>query len=264
MNYIEYNKIVFSAFANSYFRIRNKQNDTIYIGKANGIEYGIPRVSQYPIVTILFDNLITILKEKGNGYPFDERVVRDFECVLEIDYNPRVETDTGDYYLQFEDFLEIEILTGEEYSKIIEKILPRVSTTHKNKTHRHTYAIGDMSLQQCKINNLKYSYKDGVWLYVDESNNEEHKQDMTTENNNTMGYHTREIQKGEFGEFSKIKEEFEELEDAYNQNDKILQICELTDLVGAIKEYIKKFNLTLEDLDHFAIKTSRAFKEGKR
>ena len=79
-----------------------------------------------------------------------------------------------------------------------------------------------------------------------------------------MGYHKREIQKGVLGEFSKIKEEFEELNDAQEQGDKILQICELTDLVGAIEEYIKKWNITIDDLVQFSNKTKSAFKERKR
>ena len=42
-----------------------------------------------------------------------------------------------------------------------------------------------------------------------------------------MGYHTKEIDKGVLGEFSKIREEWEELEDAHNQRDSILTLCEL-------------------------------------
>ena len=80
-----------------------------------------------------------------------------------------------------------------------------------------------------------------------------------------MGYHKREIQKGVLGDFSKIKEEFDELSDAFEQGDKILQLCELTDLVGAIESYVEsKFNLTLEDLIVFSNKTKSAFKEKKR
>ena len=80
-----------------------------------------------------------------------------------------------------------------------------------------------------------------------------------------MAYHTREIKKGTVGEFSKIKEEFEELEDAHLQGDKVLQICELTDLVGAIELYAMNiFNLTIDDLVKFSDKTQQSFKEGKR
>jgi len=80
-----------------------------------------------------------------------------------------------------------------------------------------------------------------------------------------MGYHNREIKKGVLGEFSKIQEEFDELSDAIEQNDKVLQLCELTDLIGAIEEYsLGKFNITLDDLITFSNKTKSAFKENKR
>ncbi len=79
-----------------------------------------------------------------------------------------------------------------------------------------------------------------------------------------MGYHKREIQKGKIGEYSKIKEEFEELSDAVDQQNKVLIICELTDMIGAIEEYVKQFNLTIQDLKEFSDLTKSAFKEGKR
>jgi hypothetical protein len=79
-----------------------------------------------------------------------------------------------------------------------------------------------------------------------------------------MGYHKKEIEKGVIGEFSKITEEYQELQDAHEQQNKVLQICELTDLIGAIEEYAKQFNLTIEDLKSFSDMTKSAFKEGKR
>lgn len=80
-----------------------------------------------------------------------------------------------------------------------------------------------------------------------------------------MGYHKKEIVKGILGEFSKIQEEIEELSDAIEQDDKILQICELSDLIGAIESYSElKFNLSLSDLIKFSNKTKSAFKENKR
>ena len=55
------------------------------------------------------------------------------------------------------------------------------------------------------------------------------------------------------------------MRDAIEQEDKILQICELTDLVGAIEYFSEsKFGLTLEDLKKFSDKTKSSFKEGKR
>lgn len=79
-----------------------------------------------------------------------------------------------------------------------------------------------------------------------------------------MGYHIVEIKKGVVGEFSKIKEEFEELQDAESQECKGLIICELCDLVGAIEEYAKKYNMTIADLKQFSDMTKSAFLEGKR
>ncbi len=80
-----------------------------------------------------------------------------------------------------------------------------------------------------------------------------------------MGYHKTIIKKGVLGEFSKIKEEFDELTDAFEQGDKILQLCELSDLLGAIEEYSEsKLNMSLNDLIKFSDKTKSAFKENKR
>jgi len=79
-----------------------------------------------------------------------------------------------------------------------------------------------------------------------------------------MGYHISKIPKGVIGEFSKITEEYEELLDAHNQKDTILELCEITDLIGAIEEYLKNFNITLEDAIKFSNKTKQAFKENKR
>ena len=81
---------------------------------------------------------------------------------------------------------------------------------------------------------------------------------------NLQGYHSKKIEKGIFGEYSKIKEEFEELTDAFEQGDSILQICELCDLVGSIEEYIKRWNLTLDDLIKMKDKTKGAFLQGER
>lgn len=79
-----------------------------------------------------------------------------------------------------------------------------------------------------------------------------------------MGYHKKKIHKGIIGEFSKIHEEFTELEDAVEQNCKGLIICELSDLIGAIEEYATKYNLTIADLKQFSDLTKQAFKEGTR
>jgi len=79
-----------------------------------------------------------------------------------------------------------------------------------------------------------------------------------------MGYHIKKIEKGEYGTFSKIKEEFEEFEDAVNQQDAILQLIELSDLIGAIEEYIRPQGFIIKDLIDFSDKTKSAFVDGSR
>ena len=81
-----------------------------------------------------------------------------------------------------------------------------------------------------------------------------------------MGYHKKHIPKGILGEFSKIKEEFLELEDAHDQEAALLILCELSDLVGAIRCYLAKNfeRITFEDICKMADLTESAFKDGER
>jgi hypothetical protein len=52
------------------------------------------------------------------------------------------------------------------------------------------------------------------------------------------GYHINEIPNGIFGEFSKVIEEFLEFEDSIEQNSVVMELVELSDLIGAIKEFL--------------------------
>ena len=81
-----------------------------------------------------------------------------------------------------------------------------------------------------------------------------------------MGYHKTKIPRGEFGELSKIKEEYFELMDANAQGAKIMVLCELSDLIGAIDGYVKKYHpsVTLQDLLQMTQLTQDAFKDGSR
>jgi len=80
-----------------------------------------------------------------------------------------------------------------------------------------------------------------------------------------MGYHKTEIPRGEFGEFSKIREEFLESEDALDQDNKVMLLVELADLIGAIEGYCEsKHNITLDDLLTMKEATKRAFTDGTR
>jgi len=79
-----------------------------------------------------------------------------------------------------------------------------------------------------------------------------------------LGYHKRSIAKGVLGEVSKIREELEELEDAEEQGVKILAICELADLYGALRLVARRYHLSMEDLKEMADRTEEAFREGSR
>jgi hypothetical protein len=81
-----------------------------------------------------------------------------------------------------------------------------------------------------------------------------------------MGYHQTKIEKGDLGRSSKIQEELDELKDAEQQGARLLVLCELSDLVGAIQYYlhINYPGWKLSDLQQMADLTSAAFKEGRR
>lgn len=79
------------------------------------------------------------------------------------------------------------------------------------------------------------------------------------------GYHKRDIEKGTLGEISKIKEEFEEFLDANEQGSRIMELIELSDLVGAITFYVQnKYGMSITDLVCFSNITKRAFEDGTR
>jgi hypothetical protein len=79
-----------------------------------------------------------------------------------------------------------------------------------------------------------------------------------------MGYHTRKIEKGVVGEASKIREEFEEFMDAVKQNNRVMELVELSDMVGAIELYIKRYDMDIHDLLIMSEATQSAFREGDR
>lgn len=81
-----------------------------------------------------------------------------------------------------------------------------------------------------------------------------------------LGYHLSEIPKGEVGEISKIEEEVRELRDAHDQRAVVMELVELSDLVGAITHYLERYHpsVTLDDLRTMATITRRAFENGHR
>ncbi len=80
------------------------------------------------------------------------------------------------------------------------------------------------------------------------------------------GYHLREIAKGELGTISKIREELEELEDAAQQGVLIMQLVELSDMIGAMEAYLQDIapSMSLQDLIAMQKVTKRAFVNGHR
>ena len=80
------------------------------------------------------------------------------------------------------------------------------------------------------------------------------------------GYHLAPITKGKIGELSKIEEEVAELRDAHEQNAVIMELVELSDLVGAIQLYLERRHpsITFNDLRTMAAITRRAFENGHR
>lgn len=80
----------------------------------------------------------------------------------------------------------------------------------------------------------------------------------------THGYHSREIAKGVLGQKSKIREEFEEFEDALEQENPVMALVELSDLIGAVEAYALTYGVSLENLITMKDATARAFASGKR
>ena len=81
-----------------------------------------------------------------------------------------------------------------------------------------------------------------------------------------MGYNLTKISKGKLGAVSKIREELEELEDAEKQGNKILALCEVADLYGAIEAYLEitHKNVTIDDVKKMSDATKSAFRDGER
>ncbi|AFU62796.1 hypothetical protein phAPEC8_00225 [Escherichia phage phAPEC8] len=80
------------------------------------------------------------------------------------------------------------------------------------------------------------------------------------------GYHITDIKKQSYGSIEKIKEEVEELFDAVEQDCKIMQLVELSDIIGAVEGVLEQQfpGTTLQDLIIMSNITKRAFRTGGR
>lgn len=83
---------------------------------------------------------------------------------------------------------------------------------------------------------------------------------------NAPGYHLDTIQRGEFGEPSKVLEEAREFMDAIEQGSQVMALLEASDLVGALEGWLAKHHpsLSLDDLGKMSRLTQRAFANGHR
>jgi hypothetical protein len=85
------------------------------------------------------------------------------------------------------------------------------------------------------------------------------------ENSSEFGYHRHDIAKGVLGERSKIMEEYNEFLDANEQGNSVMELVELSDLLGAIEAYsVKYYSIDLDTLLIMTRATQRSFKLGHR
>ncbi len=78
------------------------------------------------------------------------------------------------------------------------------------------------------------------------------------------GYHLSKIERGTYGELSKVQEELNEALDAMDQGCKIMLQVELADIYGALEAVAVMNGLDMEDLKSMSDITKRAFDNGAR
>lgn len=72
------------------------------------------------------------------------------------------------------------------------------------------------------------------------------------------------IDRGTYGEFSKVKEEFLELEEAVSHDDNSIHVqIEIADLLGAIMGYAENRGFNKYDLVQFMLMKERFFDENR-
>ena len=118
--------------------------------------------------------------------------------------------------------------------------------------------LGSYGIRSTMINNKKQE-----WIYA--TGCAEPRLSSTVRGSKLPGYHNALIPKNNVGTFEKILEEFEELKDAKMSKNKIMELVEISDLIGAIELYVKKeYNISMNDLDIMNKTTQRAFLNGRR
>ena len=65
-------------------------------------------------------------------------------------------------------------------------------------------------------------------------------------------WHVKEIQKGELGQLSKVREELDEALDAEEQGQDLMLLFELSDIIGACGLVAAKYGMNLDQLVKFS------------
>ncbi|HOX96180.1 MAG TPA: hypothetical protein PLI45_02265 [Candidatus Woesebacteria bacterium] len=120
--------------------------------------------------------------------------------------------------------------------------------------------LGSYGIREFTLNNksIKYIYATGCALP---------RLSQVISLEKKTGYHKNlDIPKTKIGSILKIFEEVYELQDAVFEKQKLLVLCELADILGAIDWYLvnNEIDLTLDDLYQMSQLTKRAFKTGAR
>jgi predicted house-cleaning noncanonical NTP pyrophosphatase (MazG superfamily) len=78
-----------------------------------------------------------------------------------------------------------------------------------------------------------------------------------------MGFHKATIERGVYGQLSKIQEELDEARDAESQGQDLMLLIELADIVGAVEGVATRYGFTLEQLTAFARLRTQVAREEK-
>lgn len=194
----------------------------------------------------------------------------------------RDETILDEIHKQY--FMKTELIVYDEFDKLTE-IFPNIillclnffnqyveaeiiETIENNNIGTRTYDIIDkktkIELGSYGIRTTTLGNKSVSWIYA--TGCAEPRLSYVVNIHKKSGYHTSIIHKSNVGSFTKILEEVDELKDAHLNNNKIMELVELSDLLGSIELYLKHNypEITLDDLNVMNKVTQRAFTSGRR
>lgn len=105
--------------------------------------------------------------------------------------------------------------------------------------------------------------------YTSETDNADLVEEVNADGSDIVmrGYHLTPVQKGVYGELSKLQEEVAEIADAEAQGNLIMLLNEASDLYGALEEYVSRKTdgrVNMNDLKIMSDATKRAFAAGRR